>query len=314
MIRSLILAAAAVALSAAAPGQPSTDTGLSSPPDAAEAIPQHLAVQGVERDFLLLDARHGKAPAPLVIALHGGGGNGATMVPRWRDVAKREGLIAAFPEGVGRMARMGTWNAGGCCGYAMAENSDDIAFIGALIDHLIASGAVNPDRVYVTGMSNGGMMTHRIAIALSNRIAAAAVVAGAMFGDEAAPAEPVPMLIMHGMRDQVVGFDGGASPMPLVARSQSRPFLPVRDTVAFWAKADGCTGSATRALDKDDEVTVETHSGCRGGSEVIFYRLKSATHMWPGAPNRMQMLETTPYEALDATGTIWSFFMRHTRR
>lgn len=313
MIRPLIFAAAAIALSAAAHGQTSSDNGLSSPPGAVGPVPQHLAVRGVERDFLLLDARRDKAPAPLVIALHGGGGNAATMVPRWQGLAKREGLIAVFPEGVGRMAGMGTWNAGGCCGYAMTADSDDIGFIGALIDHLIATGMADPNRVYVTGMSNGGMMTHRIAIALSNRIAAAAIVSGAMFGDEAAPTEPVPVLIMHGMRDQVVGFDGGTSPMALVARSQSRPFLPVRAAVDFWVKADGCTDSATRALDKDDEVTLETHSSCRGGSEVSFYRLKSATHMWPGAPNRMRMLETTPYQALDATEVIWSFFQRHAR-
>lgn len=314
MIRPLILAAAALALASGTPSQSSADTALSRPPDAGEALPQHLAVQGVEREFLLLDARRGKAPAPLVIVLHGGGGNGATMVPRWRGLAEREGLIAVFPEGIGRTARMGTWNADGCCGYAMTENSNDIAFVGALIDRMIASGTVDSRRVYVTGMSNGGMMTHRIAIALSDRIAAAAVVAGAMFGGEASPKQPVPMLIIHGVRDQVVGFDGGTSPMELVARSQSRPFLPVRSAVDFWTKADGCTGSNTRPIDGDGEVTVETHSGCKGQSEVIFYRLKSATHMWPGAANRVKMLETTPYTALDATETIWSFFKRHARR
>lgn len=313
MLRPLMLAAAALALTSAAQGQSSSDSGLSRPPVAAEALPQHLTVRGVERDFLLLDARRGKAPTPLVIALHGGGGNGATMVPRWRDLAEREGLVTVFPEGVGRTARMGTWNAEGCCGYAMTENSADIAFVAAIIDRMIASGTVDADRVYVTGMSNGGMMTHRIAIALSDRIAAAAVVAGAMFGGEAMPKRPVPMLIMHGVRDQIVGYDGGTSPMALVARSQSRPFLPVRSAVDFWAGADGCTAKSTQSGDGDEEITIETHSGCRGGSEVIFYRLKSATHMWPGAPNRMQMLETTPYTALDATETIWSFFKHHAR-
>lgn len=145
-----------------------------------------LATGAATRDYLLLDARRDKAPAPLVIALHGGGGNGKTMVPRWADKARAEGIVVAFPDGVGRDGRMATWNAGGCCGQAMATKSDDVGFIGALIDELVRSGVADPKRVYVTGMSNGGMLTHKVAIALSGKIAAAAVVAGAMFGDEAA--------------------------------------------------------------------------------------------------------------------------------
>lgn len=312
MKRTLTLAVAALALGttacamAARPGK-----RLSEPSGAAS---QHLTVKGVEREYLLLDARRGRGPAPLVIALHGGGGNGSTMVPRWRSVAAREGLVVAFPEGLGRTARMGTWNAGGCCGFAMSENSDDVGFIGALIDRLVADGTVDPARVYVTGMSNGGMLTHKVAIAYPGKVAAAAVVAGAMFGNEKAPASPVPIMIMHGEKDQVVGFEGGTSPMGLVARSQSRPFLPVRSAVDFWARADGCRAVKTQGQIGKDEVVIETHDQCRNGSEVVFYRLLSATHTWPGSTNTMRMLETTPYKAIDATETAWSFFSRHVRR
>lgn len=273
-----------------------------------------LATGAATRDYLLLDARRDKAPAPLVIALHGGGGNGKTMVPRWADKARAEGIVVAFPDGVGRDGRMATWNAGGCCGQAMATKSDDVGFIGALIDELVRSGVADPKRVYVTGMSNGGMLTHKVAIALSGKIAAAAVVAGAMFGDEAAPAGPVPVLIMHGVKDQIVPYAGGPSPVGFVASAQSRDFQAVEKTVAFWVKADGCaTPSKTSPA---GEVQTQDWSSCSAGSEVLFYRLASATHTWPGAKapaGASRILEMTPYDAIDATDAAWTFFKRHVR-
>ncbi|MBN8814367.1 MAG: prolyl oligopeptidase family serine peptidase [Sphingomonas sp.] len=276
--------------------------------------PRTLAVGAATRNYLLLDARRDKAPAPLVIALHGGGGNGKTMVPRWADKARAEGIVVAFPDGVGRDGRMATWNAGGCCGQAMATNSNDVGFIGALIDELVRSGVADPKRVYVTGMSNGGMLTHKVAIALSGKIAAAAVVSGAMFGDEGAPAGPVPIMIMHGAKDQVVPYAGGPSPIGFVASAQSRDFQAVEKTVAYWVKADGCT--AAPKASPTGEVQTQDWASCSAGSEVLFYRLASATHTWPGAKapaGATRMLEMTPYDAIDATDAAWTFFKRHVR-
>lgn len=273
-----------------------------------------LQVGAATREYLLLDARRAKAPAPLVIALHGGGGSAKTMVPRWAGKARAEGLVVAFPNGVGRDGRMATWNAGGCCGMAMTSRSDDIGFVSALIDELVRSGVVDPKRVYVTGMSNGGMMTHKLAIALPGKVAAVAVIAGAMFGDETPPVSPVPILVMHGAKDQVVPYAGGPSPVGFVAKAQSRDFQPVEKTVDFWVKADGCTGGP--AASPAGEVQTKGWTGCRGGSEVLFYRLASATHTWPGAKapeGAVRMLEMTPYDAVDATDVAWTFFARHVR-
>lgn len=273
-----------------------------------------LVTGSATRDYLLIDARRHKSPAPLVIALHGGGGNGKTMVPRWADKAQAEGIVVAFPDGVGRDGRMATWNAGGCCGQAMATKSDDVGFIGALIDELVRSGVADPKRVYVTGMSNGGMLTHKVALALSGKIAAAAVVAGAMFGDEAAPAGPVPVMIMHGVKDQIVPYAGGPSPVGFVASAQSRDFQAVEKTVAFWVKADAC--ATPPKASPAGEVQTEDWSSCSAGSEVLFYRLASATHTWPGAKapaGASRILEMTRYDAIDATDAAWTFFKRHVR-
>lgn len=280
-----------------------------SAPEASALVSHNVRVGPTDREYLLYRPANATGPIPLVIALHGGGGNARTMVPRWIDTARREGFAVAFPSGVGRMENMGAWNADGCCGFAMTSNSEDVAFIGAVIDDLTAQG-IDPKRVYVTGLSNGGMLSHRVGIALSPRIAAVAVVSGAMFGGEAQPSTPLPVLIIHGEKDDIVPFNGGTSPMALVARSQSRPFLPVSRAVDFWRQADGCPVAPSVKVQGD--VTVET-STCRDGSEVVFYRLASGGHTWPGPVVASGGLERARYDAIDATQIIWRFFAAHSR-
>ncbi len=279
--------------------------------DVDGATRQTLMFAGRERSYALLDAHKGGTPAPLVIVLHGGGGNGSTMLPRWADKARSEGLVVAAPDGVGRMQGMGTWNAGGCCGEAMTSGLDDVAFVNAVVDDITRKGGIDTRRIYVAGFSNGGMLTHRFAIAHGDRIAAAAVVSGAMFGDEKPAATPVPMLIMHGRKDNVVGYDGGMSPTSFIARAQSAPFLPVERTVAFWRDADGCR--AAPAVTTGGDVTGARSLGCSGGSEVLFYSLASAGHGWPGDTRSRGMLGNDPYTQINATEVIWDFFKVHRR-
>jgi polyhydroxybutyrate depolymerase len=271
-----------------------------------------LTFGGARRSYLVLDASHGRAQAPMVLLLHGGGGSGATMIARWQAKAAAEGLILVAPNGIGRRPGSGTWNAGYCCGQAMTSGSADVRFVGAVMDDVIRTARVDSGRVYVAGLSNGAMLAHRVAIAYPQRLAGVAVVAGALFGDEPAPRTPVAILIMHGMKDQVVGFDGGMSPTRLVAKAQSKPFKPVSYAVDFWRRADGC-GDAPDVTTRGD-VTTEISNACGAGGEVRFYRLASAGHGWPGPGNgEMPMLERQRYDEVDATNVIWDFFKTHTR-
>src|SRR5690606_38463985 len=152
------------------------------------------------------------ALAPLVIVLHGGGGNAsnAETMTGFTRKAEREGFIVVYPEGTARgRVPLLTWNAGHCCGYAMEQRVDDVGFITALIDKLQSTHRIDPDRIYVTGMSNGGMMSHRLGIELSHRIAAIGPVVGAVFGDEGRPRAPVSAIMINGMLDESVPYDGG---------------------------------------------------------------------------------------------------------
>ena len=174
----LFLPAPAVAQAGPAPGVMSDET---------------LQHDGRARRFLVHDFSGGR-PAPVVIVLHGGGGNpeNAVNMTQFDVVAAREKLIAVYPGGTGGLpgGRVLTWNAGHCCAYAMRQKVDDAGFLGALIDRLVSAGKADPDRVYVTGMSNGGMMSHVMGRALPGKVAAIAPVVGALFGDEPPSSRP----------------------------------------------------------------------------------------------------------------------------
>lgn len=286
-----------------------------------EAVDQAVQVGGIERNYSLLAPQGGARPAPLVIVLHGGGGSPASMMARWSDQARRSGFIVAAPQGVGRNDRAGTWNASGCCGEAVSRGVDDIAFITAVIDDVSRRRSVDPRRIYVAGFSNGGMLTHRVAIALGDKIAAAAVVSGALFGDEATPRTPVPMLIMHGEQDPVVAFGGGMSPTDFVARAQTLPFLPVTASVQFWRSANGC--AQTPVVSTLASAKVETSTGCRSNADVVFYDLPQGAHDWPGEQSRRRLgrggmgrgsTQDGDASTLNATAIIWDFFQRHSQR
>ena len=121
-----------------------------------------------------------------------------------------ERILVVYPEGSGRFkTRPLTWNVGHCCGHALEKRVDDVGFISALIDKLSAQYPVDPARIYVTGMSDGAMMSHRIGNELSPRIAAIAPVVGALFGDEAPPTRAVSALMINGLLDKSVPPQGG---------------------------------------------------------------------------------------------------------
>ena len=157
-----------------------------------------LKHDGLTRRYLVHDFSAGK-PAPVVIVLHGGGGHpeNAVNMSQMDVVAAREHFIAVYPGGTGAMpgGKLLTWNAGHCCAYAREKKIDDVGFIAKVIDTLVASGRADPKRIYVTGMSNGAMMTHVLARQLPDRIAAIAPIVGAVFCDEPPPKAPVAAVI-----------------------------------------------------------------------------------------------------------------------
>ena len=274
-----------------------------------------LLHDGRQRTYLVHDFARG-GPAPVVIVLHGGGGNAANAVKMtgFDRVAAREGVVAVYPNGTaGREGgRLLTWNAGHCCASAMEKRIDDVGFIAAIIDALVASGRADASRVYVTGMSNGGMMSHRLGRELSEKIAAIAPVVGAVFGDEPPPKAPTPAFIVVGREDRTVPAAGG--PLQLRAMLGRRSaadhdVAPAIAQAAYWARHNGC-GEPVRT-----ETSISRRSEwtkCRSGAPVVFHSVAANGHAWPGGePGRAGAAQ--PTRAFDATEEIWAFFQARRR-
>jgi polyhydroxybutyrate depolymerase len=229
----------------------------------------------------------------LVVMLHGGLGSArqAEGAYGWDAVADAEGFVVAYPDGVNR-----TWNAGDCCGGAAREDVDDVAFLTALVTELRAEFGVGPDRTFGTGMSNGAMMTYRIACE-TDLFAAIAPVAGTIVTtcDDPAPAS---LLHIHGQGDGSVRMDG--EPGDGVGDVDG---MPIADVNALWRQADGC---GDPVVTDAPPVTTST-STCADGRTVTLVTVAGAGHQWPGSVAREGATDQ-PSDALDATALIWEFF------
>lgn len=250
-------------------------------------------------------------PVPVVIVLHGGGGNArnAESMTGFTVKAEAERFIVVYPEGTSRRAPLLTWNAGHCCGYAMEQRVDDIGFISALIDELSARHRIDRKRVYVTGMSNGAMMAHRVGVELADKVAAIAPVVGAVFGDEARPRSRVSALMINGMLDESVPYRGGPSGGRGRQAWDGTPTRPALDQARFWAEANGCDATL-RAQDRGAYL-VGRHE-CSSRVDVEIYSVKDNGHAWPGGKSGSR-LGDTPSTSVNATDVIWEFFRVHAK-
>lgn len=280
--------------------------------DAAGYETGEVRVEGRERQYIVVAPFRRNERAPVVIVLHGGGGTAESMIRMSGipPVARRNGFIAVFPKGLGQRDSAGTWNAGGCCAYAARQNIDDVKFISMLIDEIIARRGGDPKRIYLAGFSNGGMMTHVFAAAAPQKIAAMAVVSGAVFEGAAAPKAPVPAMLIHGKKDRVVPYAGGTSGTALVAKAQSKPFAPFAASVERWLEANGCVDDPAETMNR--AVTKRIYADCSTGASVETYVIDDGAHAWPGG-ERGREAGDAPSTDLSASEVLWSFFEKHDR-
>jgi polyhydroxybutyrate depolymerase len=258
------------------------------------------------------------APAgtcPLLIVLHGGGGTAKGLVKltkgRFNELADRDGFYAVYPTGLGK-----SWNdfRENRSGYSHRENIDDVGFISALIDRLITAYPIDKNRVFATGMSNGGFMSYRLACELSGKIRGiAAVAATHPVGADTLchSSRPMSVLIINGTDDPIVPYNGGEVSLFGISRGRN---VSTDDTIAFWEKADGCTGGReTLELPDSDPAdgtrVTRISSASRTGARVVLYRVVGGGHTWPGG---WHYLPTTfigrTSRDFNACDEIWAFF------
>jgi len=210
------------------------------------------------------------------MALHGLGGDrfGMASAAPWAEDVAEDGFVAVFPQGA-----LASWNLGPCCPPASLASVDDVGFLGRVLDQVRARADVDPSRIYMTGISNGGMMAIQFACERSSEIAAVAPVAATNVTG-CAPDRPMSMLHLHGNPDDTVPYDGSPS---LSQALSSEPFPAVPASVAAWATASGCASGPVRS-EEGGGVTLDRWSDCPRGIRVELLTYPGNGHSWPTKP------------------------------
>ncbi len=275
------------------PAEPTTEAYLN----------ETFTYEGEEREYILYlpDAYSDESSLPLVVFLHSWGWDARREMwnTDFNEVAEKYGFVIVYPNATPN------WNS---CDVDdpvyPTPDTDDVAFIKALITEMHDKYHIDLERVYATGYSNGGKMAYRLACEASDQIAAIASVAGGMCESDfesCSPSRAISVLEIHGTGDNYYPFTGKPG-----GKS-------IEESIAFWVSAYGCESSNTEAMadiDPEDESTIEktTHTNCAEGSAVVLMKVENAGHTWPGEDEstfgRVNM-------DIDASEEIWKFFLEH---
>jgi polyhydroxybutyrate depolymerase len=232
-------------------------------------------------------------PAPLVFVFHGLSEDGPyiSAVTGMSEIADANRFLVVYPNGTAPPGPL-SWNAGGCCGYAMENQVDETAFIRAILADLEAFVTLDPKRIYATGFSNGALLSYRLGCEMSETFAAIAPVAGILSVNPCQPREPVSVIHIHGSSDVSVPFGGGGT-----NPSTGLPFPSVDQGIAAWERLDGCADTPRK--EQAGIVAHTAFSECRNGTAVELYVLIGMGHVWP------------PPSVLPVSQIIWDFFAAH---
>lgn len=273
----------------------------------AQEMKNTITVDGITRTFVIYQPS-GINPAqklPLIISLHGrlGAGEGEMRFADFRPIADRDKFLVVCPDGIDR-----SWNDGRNT-PAHKKGINDVKFIDELITYMIKNYHADPERVYVTGMSNGGFMTSRLACQLYNRIAAVAIVAASMDeGMDYSPQHPMPVMYIQGTADPLVPYSGGEM------KGAGGEIYSHEDMLRTWARTDGCRSTPLYEhlkpeVDDGTSITRETFTNPASGAEVIGYTVMGGGHTWPGGTQYLpRFVIGRLSHNLNACEVIWDFF------
>lgn len=265
----------------------------------ARQLTEQIVVDGINRKVVTYIPANNKTEVmPLVIALHGGFATPKAMfrLADFRPLADKEKFIVVCPASK-RMWHDGSDNKG----------IDDVKFINQLISYMIEKYHADPERIYVTGISNGGFMTTRLACEIPNRIAAIAVVAATLdVGEGYDLKSPLPVIYMHGTTDPIIGYNGG--------KLFGRKMYSHRDIIEKWVKMDECNPEPVKTDIPDNsndgtEIFKQEYVNKATGLKVISYSIGNGGHTWPGGRQYFpEFIIGKTTRNLNACQTIWDFF------
>ena len=263
---------------------------------------------GMTREYLVhVPKSYRGAMTPMLVALHGGGGDADFQADdsRYRLISKSEeaGFIAVFPNGYSRFPSgiLATWNAGACCGAAEKNNVDDVGFLRDVIRRVERQANVDTHRVFMTGMSNGALMSWRMACEASDLVSGIAPVEGTDNTAACKPARPVPVIQFHALDDDHIPLNGGRG----VSALTDTDFASVPATQAKWIELDRADLAAKRVLTVPG-AHCDLHPAKSGGAPVELCLTDAGGHSWPGGGT--QQGRKAPSMAISANDLMWSFF------
>jgi len=270
---------------------------------------------GLTRKYLVHVPRSYDAakPTPLLLAFHGGGGHMELQASdeSYGLTAKSEstGFIVVFLNGYSPLpgGRLATWNAGDCCAQARDKQVDDVGFVRAVLAEVQGRLNIDPRRIYATGMSNGGMLSHRLACEMADVFKGIAAVAGTDNTRTCTPARPISVLQIHARNDDHVLFEGGAGAGAFRDRSKVNAFTAVPETMARWARRNACAAQPPQRVLERPGAYCERYSGCRDGVQLQLCVTDGGGHSWPGA-GRVRSGKEAASQALSANDQMWDFF------
>ncbi len=298
------------------------------PEDGLEA--RTVQVGALERHYLEHKPDTVAPGAPVVILLHGGGGSMTKLFERrrrptrqWLELSRREGFLLLAPNGTSNQTGAPTgdrqaWNDLRPDKRRDAAEVDDVAFIAALIDEAARRHGIDRTRIYVTGASNGGMMTYRLLIERPDLFAAGvAFIATLPESTVPEPPRPTPIMIVNGTKDPLVLYEGGP-----VARNRGQ-MRSSDATVAYWVAANRAgPGESVSLPDRNAEDgcrLIETrYPATEGGAEVLFIKMEGGGHVMPSTQmTRLGPLASRilgpPCAEADGAELAWAFMRRHRR-
>jgi polyhydroxybutyrate depolymerase len=294
----------------------------------------HLTFDGIDRSYLVHvpPAAMSGAPLPMVLNLHGDTQNGQLeeIQTQMDPNADQNGYLVVYPNGtrvstvltpdpVAKQAQYG-WNAGVCCALPATKKINDVGFLLKVIADVARRTPANLRRVYITGISSGGMMANAMAAESAGHIAAMSSIEGPVEIPTIHPTRGVPALEFASKSDPIVPFNGTPNKNPKLV-------LSALDGVNQWVKVDGCSTTpqdappivgAPGSISAGQTATLVTYSHCRGGDQVALWRFTGSGHVWPGS-----MLNTGPKSGwllqgvgrgivlVDANQTMWDFFKHY---
>ena len=302
---------------AAVPASASAGCGAT---PAVAAGEQQIDLSGTDGRYYLRHvppAHDGTTPTPLVLDLHGYSEGAAVheQLSAMGPYGDTAGFVTITPQGSGPVPR---WDE--------TLGSDDLTFLGHVLDDAEQTLCIDQNRVYVTGLSNGAFMTSAMACQFADRVAAAAPVAGIRDIDGCNPSRPVPVIAFHGTADGFVDYQGGLGQAALdlpapdgsgrtlrdmgtIDGSTQGPSIP--DITAAWASRNGC-GTAPTEQKIASDVTLLSFP-CPAGDEVELYRIEGGGHTWPGSEfaQKIESVVGHTTTSVSANELIWTFFQQH---